>query len=113
MTPLSNDGFRTEDAVGMYSNADKCVYLTKAKTSPGQVDFKSLNAKHKEVFQKARAKEVQSLLDNKAIKILSVEESRAFRAKFPDHVLPSRYVDRWKPNGDKFAVLPEAFDQPD
>ena len=66
----------------------------------GQVDFKSLNEKHRVVFQKAREKEVQPLIDNKAIRIMSVDESRAFRKKFPQNVLGSRYVDRWKPNGD-------------
>jgi len=111
MSPLSNDGFRTEDAVGCYSCADRCVYITKAKMSPGQVDFKSLNEKHRVVFQKAREKEVQSLIDNKAIRIMSVDESRAFRKKFPQNVLGSRYVDRWKPNGDKFATLPESYGQ--
>eukprot|EP00435_Cladocopium_sp_Y103_P035990 s2457_g9.t1 len=109
LSALSNDGFRTDEAVGMFSHADHCIYLTKAKTSPGQVDFKSLNKKHREVFEKARIKEVQSLLDNKAIRILSVEESRAFRKEFPDYVLTSRYVDRWKPNGDKFSILPQSY----
>ena len=36
-----------------------------------------------------------------------------FRRQHPDHVLASRYVDRRKPSGDKFSVLPEAFDSPD
>ena len=112
MSALSNVGFHLDEAVGMFSFADACIYLTKAKTSPGQIVFTDLKPKHREVFEKARTKEVQSLLDNKAIKILSVEESREFRKQFPECVLPSRYVDRWKPNGDKFSVLPESFDQP-
>ena len=113
LSALSNDGFRTEEAVGIFSQADLCIYMTKAKTSPGQVDFKSLSKKHREVFEKARIKEVQSLLDNKAIRILSVEESRAFRKEFPDYVLQSRYVDRWKPDGDKFSTLPQSYGSPD
>eukprot|EP00435_Cladocopium_sp_Y103_P059011 s3579_g21.t1 len=84
----------------------------KVKTSPGQVEFRNLNPEHKAVFQKARDKEVQSLLDNKAIKILPLEESREFKRQHPECVLGSRYVDRCKPKGDKFAVLPESFDAP-
>ena len=34
------------------------------------------------------------------MKILSLEESLEFRKKYPDYVLPSRYVDRWKPQDD-------------
>lgn len=75
------------------------------------IEFRKLNDKHREILVKARTKEVQSLLDNKAIRILSLEESNKFRKEFPDHILPSRYVDRWKPTGDKFSVLPENFDE--
>ena len=84
------------------------------KLAPGHIDFDRLtNAAHRKAFLDARIKEVQSLIDNKAIKILSSEESRAFRRDHPDCVLPSRYVDRWKPSGDgKFSTLPEHFDDP-
>ena len=34
------------------------------------------------------------------MKILSLQESLEFRRKYPDYVLPSRYVDRWKPQDD-------------
>ena len=91
-----------------YSYADKRFYLTKKKESPGQVEFSKLPEKEKEIFRKARDKEIKPLLDSGAIKILSLEESRKFRKEFPDRVLPSRYVDRWKPT-EEFSVLPENF----
>ena len=85
-----------------YSYMDKRFYLTKKKESPGQVEFSKLPEKEKEIFRKARDKEIKSLLDSGAIKILSL------RKDFPDRVLPSRYVDRWKPT-EEFSVLPENF----
>ena len=91
-----------------YSHVDKRFYLTKKKESPGQVEFSKLPEKEKAIFRKARDKEIKSLLDSGAIKILSIEESRQFRKDFPDRVLPSRYVDRWKPT-EEFSVLPENF----
>ena len=74
MSPLSKETFDTGNSEASYSAADRCMYLTKVKTSPGQIEFNKLNDKHREVFVKARTKEVQSLLNNKAIRILSVEE---------------------------------------
>ena len=109
----SPDGikFNINQAVGYFNNQDTCIYLSKAKTSPGQVEFKHLSEKYKKIFRLARAKEVKSLLDSGAIKILSVEESRKFMKEHPNHVLTSRYVDRWKPT-DAFGVVPEAFGEP-
>lgn len=112
---------RTEKAGGMpgsllsdllqLSASEEMQLHHQSEDVAGQVDFKSLNEKHRVVFQKAREKEVQPLMDNKAIRIMSVDEGRAFRKKFPQNVLGSRYVDRWKPNGVKFATLPESYGQ--
>ena len=64
LSPISNEQFTVDEAEGSYSYADQCIYLT-----PGQVEFRHLKPEHRAVFEKARKKEVQSLLDNKAIKI--------------------------------------------
>ena len=112
ITPVSEETFTVDQAEASFSYADKCVYLYKAKQSPGQIVFTKLSSEHREAFERARIKEVKSLLDNKAIRVLSVEESKAFRKAHPDHVLTSRFVDRWKPNGDKFSVLPKQFEDP-
>eukprot|EP00435_Cladocopium_sp_Y103_P008346 s2034_g2.t1 len=113
MNPPNTSKFNIHEAEAVFNVRDQCMYLTKAKakTSPGQVEFKNLPEKYKEIFRKARAKEVASLLNSGAIKILSVEESRKFAKEHPESVLPSRYVDRWKPT-DAFGVLPEEYDQP-
>ena len=39
---------------------------------------------------------MNGLFELGAYKLLSLEESLKFRAQFPDNVLPSRWVDRWK-----------------
>ena len=113
LTALSKNSFTGREAEASYSHQAKCGYLTKVKVSPGQVQFNKLNHMHKELFRAARRKEMQSLLDNHAIRILSKDESKRFKEQFPDYVLKSRHVDRWKPDGDKFSVLPEEFDHPD
>ena len=87
----TNEKFTLKDAVAMFSREDKFFYMTKKKESPGQVEFATLDEKFKEIFRKARDKEIKSLLDSGAIKILSLEESRQFRQQHPDHVLTSRY----------------------
>ena len=109
MVAAQGGKFQINNSMGVYNSKDKCIYLTKAKTSPGQVGFRRLSPQHLEIFRKARAKEVKSLIDSGAIKILSLEESEKFRKENPDHVLNSRYVDRWKPT-EAFSTLPEDFD---
>ncbi|CAJ1416610.1 unnamed protein product [Effrenium voratum] len=109
IAPLDDKCFTLNEAEGSYSYKDRCIYLTKAKTSPGQVVFNKLSEEHLKIFRAARAKEVNSLLETGAITILSPDESRDFRRDYPEGILDSRYVDRWKPSG-KFAVLPEEFD---
>ena len=42
-------------------------------------------------------REIDSLISNGAVKILSVEESLEFQRMFPDQVIESRFVDRYKP----------------
>ena len=113
MNPPNTSKFNATEAEAVFNGNDQCMYLTKskAKTSPGQVEFRHLPEKYKQIFRKSRAKEVTSLLNSGAIKILSVEESRKFAKEHPDHVLTSRYVDRWKPT-DAFGVLPEEYDEP-
>ena len=108
MKSSSSSKFDAKQASAFFNTIDKCLYLTKTKTSPGQVEFRSLNEKHKKIFRAARAKEVKSLLDSGAIRILSVKESLEFLRNNPQHVLTSRYVDRWKPT-DRFGVLPEKY----
>ncbi|CAJ1392757.1 unnamed protein product [Effrenium voratum] len=108
----SSQAFKLEDSVCLFSNKDKRFYLTKAKESPGQVEFSKLQGNEKQVFRQARAKEFKSLVDSGAITVLSVEESIAFTQAHPEHVLTSRFVDRWKPTED-FAVLPEDFNAAD
>ena len=89
--------FDRTEAEASFSLRDKCMYVTKAKTSFGQVEFKHLQAAEKELFRQARKKEMDSLVANGAVKILSIEESEEFRRQFPKQVIESRFVDRYKP----------------
>ena len=60
------------------------------------VEYKSLSPKEKKIFDASRLVEMNGLFDLGAYELLSLEESLKFRAQFPDYVLPSRWVDRWK-----------------
>jgi hypothetical protein len=61
MNPPTTSKFNISEAGAVYNYSDKCMYLTKtkAKTSPGQVEFRKLSEKHKNIFRQARAKEVK------------------------------------------------------
>eukprot|EP00439_Symbiodinium_sp_Y106_P050867 s3255_g6.t1 len=95
--------FRATESEASYCVRDRCMYLTKAKVSFGQVEFAKLQGAERDLFRKSRAKEFDSLLSNKAVRVLSVKESEEFRRSHPDHVLESRFVDRHKPT----ALAPE------
>ena len=64
------------------------------------VEYRHLSPKDQRKFNDARHKEIKGLLDLGAYRILSLEESEAFRRNFPDYVLPSRWVERWKGTDD-------------
>ena len=101
--------FTREHAEAVYDYFEKKMFLTKKKESPGHVDFRKLPERLKRIFRKSRDKEINSLLSSGAIKVLSLQESQEFERLHPDHVLTSRYVDRWKPV-EEGATLPENFD---
>ena len=60
------------------------------------VDYRHLEPRDKKTFNQSRYTEIKNLLDLGAYRLLSVEESIKFRQMYPDCVLPSRWVDRWK-----------------
>ena len=105
----SKQTFACKEACAIFVTSSKRFFITKKKESPGEVVFKDLPERYKKLFRKSRDKEIESLLKSGAIKILSLKDSREFLQKFPEYVLTSRYVDRWKPTGS-FSVLPENWD---
>eukprot|EP00973_Karenia_brevis_P031103 4290309-Karenia_brevis.AAC.1 len=60
------------------------------------VEYRNLLRADQKIFDDARNKGMQGLLDLGAYKLMSCQESLAFRRDHPDHVLPSRWVERWK-----------------
>ncbi|CAE7473706.1 GIP, partial [Symbiodinium necroappetens] len=109
LKPLSpKTYFQASAAEASYCAKDRCMYVGKAKSSFGQVEFAKLQNAEKTLFRKAREKELQSLLENKAVKILSLKESAEFRRLHPEAILESRFVDRYKPAGIKPEELQQA-----
>ena len=107
--PTSKRTFSKEEAQASFNFREKKMFLSKKVDPPGHIDFRRLPENLKKVFRKSRDKEIKSLLDSGAIKVLSLEESLQFERDHPNHVLTSRYVDRWKPSEDG-ATLPDQFD---
>ena len=66
----------------------------------GTVEYRHLPPKDQKRFQDSRLTEVSSLIDLTAYELLSLEDSIKFREQYHDFVLPSRFVDRWKPTDD-------------
>ncbi len=95
--PEFPEPFPAEQAEASFHVRDRCLYITKAKTSFGQVEFRHLGEDEKELFRKARKKELDSLIANGAVKVLSIQESERFLQESPQHVIESKFVDRYKP----------------
>ena len=101
----SKETFSIKDAMAVYSHRDRRFFLTKK----GQVTFRKLSAEQRKHFEKSRNKEIQALLDSGAISILSLQDTLKFLEEHGDHVLESKFVDRWKPT-EEFTALAEDFD---
>ena len=92
--PHSKGTFTAAQAEASSCSSYEHFYLTKVKSSFGQAEFACLAEPEKVAFRSAR-KELDSLVSNGAVK--TIEESIAFEEQFPDHVIESKFVDRYKP----------------
>jgi len=86
----------------MVGTVDGDMVMTWVATakSDGTVSFRQLNEKDRETFLGSRRAEVESLIKLRALTPLSVHDSNRFREKHPEHVIPSMFIDRWKPTDD-------------
>ncbi|CAE8697324.1 unnamed protein product [Polarella glacialis] len=105
LLPITRDTFEVSGAEASFSQRDLRFYSTKAKTTPGQIIFSQLDVAEKKVFRASRDKEVSSLVDTRAVTVLSLEDSRAFAKEHPEEIIDSKFVDRYKPqeSGDPVA----------
>ena len=99
LIPRDENGqtFSSSCAEASFCQKDRCMYVTKAKTSFGQVEFSKLPEAEKTLFRTSRKKELDSLVATGAVRILTVEESLRFRNETPEQIIDSKYVDRYKP----------------
>eukprot|EP00435_Cladocopium_sp_Y103_P070714 s172_g35.t2 len=89
--------FTCEQAEASFCAKDRCMYVTKTKSSFGQVEFSKLPEDEKVMFRASRKKELDSLVSTGAVRVLSLEESLRFMRDTPEQVIDSKYVDRYKP----------------
>eukprot|EP00973_Karenia_brevis_P007472 1010907-Karenia_brevis.AAC.1 len=55
------------------------------------VEYRNLSRADQKVFDGVRNKDMKGLPDLGAYRLMSLQESMAFRRDHPDHVLPSRW----------------------
>ena len=92
----STEGVPAEKCcIALDENTNRLWVMLQASDA-SSVEYRNLGHKDRTLFDKSRYTEVNNLLDLGAYRILSLGESLKFRAEFPDYVLPSRFVDRWK-----------------
>jgi hypothetical protein len=99
LKPYTDDGvsFAKSEAEASYCARDRCMYVSKAKSSFGQVEFSKLSEAEKVQFRVSRKTELDSLVATGAVEILSVEDSLKFANETPEQIIDSKYVDRYKP----------------
>ena len=96
--------FTIDQGVVAWDDDTNTFWIVAKAAADGTIDYWKLPVKDKQVFDKARHKEIQSLLDLGALRLLTLEESLKFREQFPEYVLPSRWVDRWKGTDEQTVV---------
>ena len=79
-----------------FNDSDNKLWVMLKTGDANTVEYKNLTPSQKTKFNVSRKKEIQNLLDLRAYRILSVEESIRFREQYPEYALPSKWVDRWK-----------------
>ena len=93
-----------DQGMAAWDDESNKFWIVKKAAADGTIDYWKLPSKDKPEFDRARHKEIQSLLDLGALRLLSLKESLEFREKFPDYVLPSRWVDRWKGTDEQTVI---------
>ena len=54
--------FAMDEAEGVYNSFDRCIYLTKAKTSPGQIEFQEVERPAQRNLQSGKSERVEVLV---------------------------------------------------
>ena len=76
---------------------DSCLMVKPHKAKNQEFSMKEATPEERLGFQKADKAEWQTILDLKAVRVLSLSESQKVREQQPQRVLPSRFVRRKKP----------------
>ena len=76
MDNASTEKFNISQAAGVFNYVGKCIYLTKAKTSPGQVEFES--------WRKITRRSLEHLKPKKYNLFWILEPSRSYPRRSPD-----------------------------
>ena len=94
------DLFETSEGCIVYCEQERTHWVVAKTKADGTVDYWKLSDSDKKKFDVKRYAEIEKLLEMNAYRLLSVRDSMEFRKRFPEYVLPSRFVDRWKGQDD-------------
>ena len=61
-----------------------------------KISVKKLSEAERRLFDIADAKEWQAILGTKGVEVISVDEAKKIRQRYPDRIITSRMVRRWK-----------------
>ena len=97
---LGVEYFTTTGAESSYDHKVGKMFLVKRK-DPGGIQFRTLNDADRDLFLKARCREIEALIKTGALKKLSLSESEAFEKEHgSEYVLESNFVEKWKKTDD-------------
>ena len=92
--------FTSAEAESSYDHEVGRMFLVKRK-DPDWIQFRTLNDADRDLFLKARCREIEALIKTGALKKLSLPESEAFEKEHgSEYVLESDFVEKWEKTDD-------------
>ena len=92
--------FTAEQAVCVYDVETKGFWVTPAPKDKDGVEYENLSPRDKLKFDASRFKEIDNLLKMGALSVMTLKESNRYRQLFPEHIIPSNMLDKWKLQDD-------------
>ena len=74
--------------------------MTPAPKDKDGVVYENLSPRDREKFDASRFKEIDNLLKMGALSVMTLKESKRYRVYFPEYIIPSNMLDKWKLQDD-------------
>ena len=84
----------------MYDVETKKFWVAPAPKDKDGVVYENLSPRDKLKFDGSRLKENDNLLKLGGLSVMTLKESNRYRQLFPEHIIPSNMLDKWKLQDD-------------